>query len=360
MTSAVFPSGHADYIHDVCYDWFGDRLATCSSDQRIRIFQRTTPTNQQQQTPPSASFPFHNIAELRGHTGSIHRLSFAHPEYGTLLASCSSDRTVILHEQVKEHSGADGSSGWVWKQRVRLNDSRVSVVDCKFAPPHLGLQLATLSLDGRLRIYESRDLMNLAVWGLVHDIATIDATTLSTSASTATEPPSPHLAAALSFNPSPFDPPMIAVAATSAVRILECDTHTRKYRTLFASLSPPHEGDVHDISWAPNPGRSYHLIASAGRDGSVRIYTLRWDDKGGDSGGGGWVAGCAGVLSGHRAAVRRVCWNTSGSLLASTGDDGVTRVWKADYNLNWRQIAQTSTTNVPATSAAGVFATQRQ
>ena len=360
MTSAVFPSGHSDYLHDVCYDWFGDRLATCSSDQRIRIFQRTTPTNAP--TPPtSPAFPFHLQAELRGHTGSIHRLSFAHPEYGTLLSSCSSDRTVLVYEQVKEHSGADGSGGWVWKQRCKLNDSRVAVVDCEFAPPHLGLQLATLALDGRLRIYESRDLMNLAVWGLVHDIATLDAAQLSASASAPSEPPSPHLSAALSFNPSPFDPPMLAVATTAAVRVLECDTHTRKYRTLLHSLSPPHEGDVHDVSWAPNPGRSYHLIASAGRDGTVRIYTLRWDDKGGGeaSGSGGWVAGCAGVLSGHRAAVRRVCWNTSGSLLASTGDDGVTRVWKADYNLNWRQIAQTSTTSVPATSAAGVLAMQQ-
>lgn len=32
---------------------------------------------------------------------------------------------------------------------------------------------------------------------------------------------------------------------------------------------------VHDVSWAPKMGRSYHAIATAGRDGRIRVYYLR-------------------------------------------------------------------------------------
>jgi WD40 repeat protein len=29
---------HDDFIHDLAFDWYGNRLATCSSDQKIKVF----------------------------------------------------------------------------------------------------------------------------------------------------------------------------------------------------------------------------------------------------------------------------------------------------------------------------------
>jgi len=46
-------------------------------------------------------------------------------------------------------------------------DSRGTVQDIAFAPHHLGLKLATLSVDGILRIYEAMDVINLAHWTLM-------------------------------------------------------------------------------------------------------------------------------------------------------------------------------------------------
>lgn len=37
-TLAQFESGHADMVHDVEFDYYGKRLATCSSDRMIKIF----------------------------------------------------------------------------------------------------------------------------------------------------------------------------------------------------------------------------------------------------------------------------------------------------------------------------------
>ena len=37
-TLAQFESGHADMVHDAEFDYYGKRLATCSSDRTIKIF----------------------------------------------------------------------------------------------------------------------------------------------------------------------------------------------------------------------------------------------------------------------------------------------------------------------------------
>jgi hypothetical protein len=42
----------------------------------------------------------------------------------------------------------------------------LQVLDCKFAPNHWGLKIATLCSDGHLRIYEAPDVVNLSTWSV--------------------------------------------------------------------------------------------------------------------------------------------------------------------------------------------------
>ena len=37
QATSEIKTGHQDLVHDVSYDYFGRRMATCSSDQRIRV-----------------------------------------------------------------------------------------------------------------------------------------------------------------------------------------------------------------------------------------------------------------------------------------------------------------------------------
>lgn len=37
-TVTEFETGHVDMVHDIAYDYYGKRLATCSSDRTIKIF----------------------------------------------------------------------------------------------------------------------------------------------------------------------------------------------------------------------------------------------------------------------------------------------------------------------------------
>jgi len=90
-------------------------------------------------------------------------VSWAHPEFGQLLASCSLDRNVNIWEE-QENVDAAGHVVSRWHKRAQLGDALDSVNDVRFAPRHLGLKLAAGSADGRVRVYEAFDVMNLAHW----------------------------------------------------------------------------------------------------------------------------------------------------------------------------------------------------
>ena len=67
-------TGHEDMVHDAQMDYYGTKLATCSSDRSIKIFDVKDGT----QT---------HVADLRGHEGPVWQLAWAHPSYGNILVS---------------------------------------------------------------------------------------------------------------------------------------------------------------------------------------------------------------------------------------------------------------------------------
>jgi WD40 repeat protein len=60
-------TGHGDTVHDAQLDFYGRRLATCSSDRSIRIFDVDGSGNRVLQ------------ATLEGHDGPVWQISWAHP-----------------------------------------------------------------------------------------------------------------------------------------------------------------------------------------------------------------------------------------------------------------------------------------
>ncbi|RTG86898.1 protein transport protein SEC13 [Schistosoma bovis] len=74
-------TNHEDMIHDAQLDYYGTTLATASSDHSVKIFDVR---NKKQVL----------IAHLRDHQGPVWSLSWSHPMYGSLLASCGYDRKV--------------------------------------------------------------------------------------------------------------------------------------------------------------------------------------------------------------------------------------------------------------------------
>ena len=97
-------------------------------------------------------------------------------------------------------------------------------------------------------------------------------------------------------------------------------------------------------------------MAVASKD--LRMITLRPADTGKENSGGPtrFDIKQAGQFEEHAASVWRVCWNITGTILATSGDDGCVKLWKANYMDNWKCVstlrADGQVTN-PVTAALG-------
>lgn len=310
------PAEHKDLIHDISYAFHGRRMATCSSDQTVKVWDL------------GEDEEWHCTASWKTHSGSVWRVTWAHPEFGQVLATCSFDRTAAVWEEVIGDFSREGNLS-NWAKKSILVDSRTSVTDVKFAPKHLGLQLATCSADGIVRIYEAPDVMNLSQWSLQHEI------------------PCKICCSCLSWNFSRMHPPMIAVgsddkspSAGGKVQIYEYNDSTRKWNKVetLSMVTDP----VHDVAFAPNLGRSYHLLAIASKDLKIiSLSPLGRDTVMASQGGvNKFVIKQVAEFSEHDSQVWRICWNVTGTVLSSSGDDGCVRLWKANYLDSWKCIAE--------------------
>lgn len=85
-------TGHEDMIHDAEVDYYGLRLATCSSDNSVKVYDIKSGASTL-------------IDDLKGHFGPVWQIAWSHPKFGNLLASCSYDRKVIIwREQQRKWS----------------------------------------------------------------------------------------------------------------------------------------------------------------------------------------------------------------------------------------------------------------
>lgn len=133
------------YVHCISFNYFGDRLALSCADQSISVY------NLQENTW---------VLSLRwvAHNGAVFRVRWAHPEFGTILASCSFDKSVKIYEENLQDN--------TWLLLTSLVESKEPIEDIKFAPHHLRLMLAACSSNGEIRIYEPSNSVNLKVWSV--------------------------------------------------------------------------------------------------------------------------------------------------------------------------------------------------
>ena len=321
MAQSSLPSSHSDYIHDIKFDFYGRRLATCSGDQNVCVYT----------LEEGGNWVLKPGSEWQAHKGVVWRLSWAHPEFGQLLATAGADHMVhVWEEQEGGFDYSTGSSQSVsqsrWISKAQLTEARKSVNCVEFAPRHVGLRLATGSSDGVVRLYEAIDVMNLNHWPMSQCFdAALDAE-LGVSC--------------LSWCGGRFEAPMLAVgAAQGRVAVWRFSDATRQWQAAYQL--PDHGRAVLDVAWCPNVGRSFHLIATTGRDGALRLHRLKRlkaEGGGGAQGEQGGAAATSGLeyessatLDAGGADMWRLGWNVTGTVLAASGDGGVVQVWKSDF-----------------------------
>ncbi|KAJ1646327.1 epoxide hydrolase, soluble (sEH) [Coemansia erecta] len=245
------PVNHDDFIHDLAYNFYGTRLATCGSDRCIKVWDWNKQT----------SLWILNES-MTGHESSVVKLSWAHPEFGQVLASCSLDRSVRIW--MEQESNLKNSS-MRWRSVSTLNDSSCAVHSIAFAPEFRNLSLAAASSDGKVRFYSPVEPITLSNWTVSGHIDFIPG-----GASDSDGP------LCLSWCKSRFTSPhMIAIGGSKGNRVKIFQLDTMQYSELHELDS--YDAFVLDIDWAPSMGRSYHLIATACSDGHIRIYKF-WSE----------------------------------------------------------------------------------
>ena len=95
------------------------------------------------------------MPRCQAHDAAVTKLSWAHPEFGSVLASSSFDRTVKIWEEIPADSAdqpqANGGSavasgpGTRWVERAVLADAKGSVRAVEFAPHQFGLKLVRVA-----------------------------------------------------------------------------------------------------------------------------------------------------------------------------------------------------------------------
>lgn len=159
--------------HDAQLDYYGKRLATCSSDRTVKVFDVID--GETQRTPGHTLkgcvevSPMHQrflMFSLYRHTGPVWQVAWAHPKYGHILASCSYDGKVLIWKEQQGQGNVSGS--WIKIKEHTLHTASglsldlserfliicitFSVNSVSWAPHELGAILACASSDGKVSV----------------------------------------------------------------------------------------------------------------------------------------------------------------------------------------------------------------
>eukprot|EP01112_Ceratiomyxa_fruticulosa_P014771 TRINITY_DN4268_c0_g1_i4.p1 TRINITY_DN4268_c0_g1~~TRINITY_DN4268_c0_g1_i4.p1 ORF type:complete len:312 (+),score=55.29 TRINITY_DN4268_c0_g1_i4:247-1182(+) len=289
-------TNHDDMVHDVAFDFYGKRLASCSSDRVIKVFEIISNEEQPQ---------YKHLADLKGHGGPVWEISWAHPKFGSLIASCSYDRKVFVWKEISPNQ---------WNVIYQYAGHDLSVNSIAWAPHELGLVLAAASSDGSVSIHTFRE--NTGQW----EVKKIQAHQIGANAISW----APVLAPSSLIHSSPSGPVKRIVTGG-------CDNLVKIWRAneadewvLEHSLEQ-HNDWVRDVAWAPSLGLPSNTIASCSQDQTVIIWTQ-------DEQNGAWTPK---PLPKFSEVVWRVSWSITGNILCVSGGSDKVSIWKESLDGNW-------------------------
>ncbi|KAF2264065.1 WD40 repeat-like protein [Lojkania enalia] len=376
-TMQTFAHGHQDLVLAVDFNYFGTRMVTASSDHRLKVWDKKDDS-------------WALIESWKAHDAEIVDVKWNGPFMGEVVGSIGEDgRCKLWQEDVTE---------------VPMSSSRFKLITNLVSQTHAPFMsldfknimqetwLALITRDGHLSVYEPVDQSSLAEWSLLADHYVCR-----------DNPPERHEEVGFKVVFHKEKLPCwtaimagldrkslsLAVAAMKDVLIFRTDKAKKFYH--IATLKGA-RGIIRDLAWANGSMRGFDILATASKDGAIRIYELSTprSDKASTSGTSssatvtetvsspspsrprknapsGIGAGLAGAskapdqshdnneqypgrirqvakltdeLTNHHGAVWRVAFSQMGDLLVSTGDDGTIRTWKKAVNGRWEEYAE--------------------
>ena len=277
-------------------------------------------------------------ATLTGHhEGPVWQVSWAHPKFGVLLASCSFDGSVWIHREARPRE-------WTVVHAARnLHESSVNSV--AFGPSEYGLLLAAASADGRVSVLQHDPETQTWVVDYLQDCPMgVNAVSWAPSGAfydaspeQADVPEMPRLVTAGCDHTIRFwmrqgaEGGGTAAAAAAGEWVLD--------ESVVLGTEVAHSDWVRDVAWAPVLVPNQNMVASGSEDGTVIVWKQQ-------QGTNEWKPT---LLHTFDATVWRVSWSVTGHLLAvSSGDSNVT-LWKAGLDGAWSQVGEVPADESPQT-----------
>jgi len=310
-------TSHEDLIHDAQLDYYGKRLATCSSDRTIKIYD-VVETGERTQ-----------VADLTGHDGPVWQVAWAHPRFGHILASCSYDRQVFVWKEVESN---------VWMPIYKYAGHEQSVNSIAWSPPEHGLCLACASSDGSITVLtrNADDTWYPQAWK-AHSTgcnAVSWAPAFAAGAVMAADTPASVQAKRLVSGGSDN---LVKIWRTGydaqGNEVWEEEGMAAMQSAEGEEARPKAHTDwVRDVAWAPSLGAPDSMVASCSQDKKVIIWS---EDS---ASPGTWTQreiqfGCV---------IWRVSWSVTGNILAVSGGDNIVTLWKQNLLGDWEQIGALS------------------
>ena len=235
----------------ISFNYYGTRLALSTADQVIQIWNFEGGVWQLSH-------------KFSAHYGAIFKVRWAHPEFGSLLASCSFDKAVNIYEENAEDQS--------WNTLATLIESKEPVEDIQFSPQQIGLKLATCSANGEIRLYEPSNPGNQKVWSVINAFTA-----------------SPLGSNVIAWEQGICSCPSLLVGnndvTTASIKfcrtfdvepeLIQLWTYSGLNKCWEKRFWPSgHDAAVVDICWAPLMGRSKHIASSCSLDGVVIVWRI--------------------------------------------------------------------------------------
>ncbi|WFD29775.1 GTPase-activating protein S13 [Malassezia sp. CBS 17886] len=306
---------HEDAVHDAQLDFYGSKLATCSSDRSVKVFEV------QGGTAVGAG------ETLLGHEGPVWQVSWAHPSFGTILASASYDGKVFIWKHETASAGSYGmpAGGWTRIKDHALHTASVNAI--AWAPHELGATLACASSDGKVSVLTFN---SDGSWS-------VDIVTAHPVGCNAVSWAPAVIATENASEPSPLLHCFASAGCDSVVKIWQFSDELNRY--VETDQLQGHTDWVRDVAFAPNMGLSRTYLATASQDRTVIIWTQ-------NGANGPWTKTALQPKtnpadpSKFPDTVWRVSWSVSGNVLAVSCGDGKVSLWKENLKGTWECISE--------------------
>jgi len=365
-----FPHGHSDLVLAVAYNLTGTRAATASSDHRVKVWDRDDSSGQWAVTDTWTA-----------HDAEVTDIQWLGPYVGEHLGTIGEDGLLRLWHEDPTQTARSGRRFRKVFERVTATGVPYMSLDLK----SVGTEsyLAVVTRDGYLSVCEPEDPDDLSAWRvmwaeyLCRIPSRMEETGFRLSWHKERVPPWPAVVAGLDRKSLGF-----AAAVGDVAKVFRTDRDRKFY--LAATLEGA-KALVRDVSWANGAVRGFDVLATASKDGFVRIYELHTPGAAGLStsslppqddaqtispstagrtmrsgigaGLGGGREDRAGILGAvrqeaklvaelevHGGAPSRVNWSPVGDVLVCSADDGTVRLWRKAVDGKWLEAAEIDAT----------------